>query len=78
MLLGEPTGSVLAEFQGAYHAPAPTGTPSPQAVLLLTDAFGMSLPNPKIMADQLAKKLDCDVWVPDYFAGKSPHDLSQS
>jgi carboxymethylenebutenolidase len=22
------------------------------------------------MADQLAQKLECDVWVPDYFAGR--------
>jgi carboxymethylenebutenolidase len=77
VLSGEPSGSILADFHGAYLAPGPQTAPSKQAVLLLTDAFGMSLPNPKIMADQLAQKLECDVWVPDYFAGKLLKDLSQ-
>jgi len=74
-LPGEPTGSINPDFQGAYYAPGPLsssdGTPSDQrAVLLLTDAFGLPLKNCKIMADDLAKRLECDVWVPDYFAGK--------
>jgi len=71
VLSGDPTGSILPDFHGAYLAPASAdGAASAQAVLLLTDAFGMSLPNPKIMADKLSKELGCDVWVPDYFAGR--------
>ena len=73
-LPGEPTGSINPDFQGAYYAPGPLsssdGTSSSQrAVLLLTDAFGLPLKNCKIMADDLARRLECDVWVPDYFAG---------
>jgi len=82
LLSGEPTGSIVAEFQGAYFAPAPEpqtedAGPSSEGgglkkctVLLLTDAFGLPLKNCKIMADELAKRLGCDVWVPDYFNGK--------
>ncbi|KJA16308.1 hypothetical protein HYPSUDRAFT_71469 [Hypholoma sublateritium FD-334 SS-4] len=82
LLSGEPTGSIVADFQGAYFASAPepqtegAGASSESAdnkkstVLLLTDAFGLPLKNCKIMADELAKRLGCDVWVPDYFNGK--------
>ncbi len=93
LLSGEPTGSILGDFQGAYFAPAPEShtedaVPSSESesrkkstVLLLTDAFGLPLKNCKIMADELAKRLGCDVWVPDYFNGESffiysPHFLS--
>ncbi|KAF8187740.1 dienelactone hydrolase endo-1,3,1,4-beta-D-glucanase [Pholiota molesta] len=71
-LSGEPTGSISAEFQGAYFAPAPElgGEPSKFTVLLLTDAFGMDVKNCKFMADELASKLGCDVWIPDYFNGR--------
>lgn len=79
VLPGEPTGNTVPEFQGAYFSPAPdqqtegaeTGGRNKCAVLLLTDAFGLPLKNCKIMADELAKRLGCDVWVPDYFNGKS-------
>ncbi|KAF9473996.1 dienelactone hydrolase endo-1,3,1,4-beta-D-glucanase [Pholiota conissans] len=71
ILSGEPTGSISTEFQGAYFAPAPElGGSSKFTVLLLTDAFGMPVKNCKIMADELAKRLGCDVWIPDYFNGK--------
>ena len=78
VLPGEPTGNLVAEYQGAYFSPAAVnqteGTENEDrkkcAVLLLTDAFGLPLKNCKIMADELAKRLGCDVWVPDYFNGK--------
>ena len=68
-LPGEPTGSIST--QGAYLAPAPGDSTesSKGAICLLTDAFGLDLKNCKISADNLAKELKCDVWVPDYFAG---------
>jgi hypothetical protein len=70
-LPGEPTGTFST--QGAYFAPAPALPEDSQvpkrAVLLLTDAFGLPLKNCKIIADNLAKRLNCDVWIPDYFAG---------
>jgi carboxymethylenebutenolidase len=70
-LPGEPTGNIDPDFQGAYYAPRPTDrtSASKRTVLLLTDAFGLPLKNCKIMADELAKRLECDVWIPDYFAG---------
>jgi carboxymethylenebutenolidase len=69
-LHGEPTGAIDPHFQGAYCAPRPlTDGASQRAVLLLTDAYGLPLKNCKIIADNLAKRLECDVWIPDYFAG---------
>ncbi|KAH9480066.1 Hydrolase tropI [Psilocybe cubensis] len=69
-LPGEPTGSIRSDFQNAYLAPAPEGDSSSYAVLLLTDAFGLPLKNCKIMADEMAKRLQCDVWISDYFNGR--------
>ena len=62
---GEPEGSMV---DGAYlHE----GSNKTRAVFLLTDIFGLPLVNCKLMADQMSKKLDCDVWVPDMFNGMS-------
>lgn len=68
-LPGEPTETFSDEFQGAYFAPGPGEGPSKRAVLYLTDSFGLEVKNSKIMADEFAKRLECDVWIPDYFAG---------
>lgn len=72
LLPGEPTGIISEEFQGAYLAAAPnrdTEFLSRRAIVYLTDGFGMPLKNCKIMADKLAERLQCDVWIPDYFKG---------
>ena len=72
-LSGEPKGTINSDFQGAYYAPGPPndGTSTcKRAILLFTDAFGLPLKNCKIMADDLAKRLECDVWIPDYFVGR--------
>jgi len=78
ILSGEPKGTIETGLLGnSYFSPAPAAeanTPdvSPKKViLLLTDAFGLPVNNCKIIADELAKKLGCDVWVPDYFMGAS-------
>ncbi|PFH49133.1 hypothetical protein AMATHDRAFT_63701 [Amanita thiersii Skay4041] len=67
LLPGVPTG--VTSTQGAYFAAAPGGSPSKRAILLLTDVFGLALVNPKLIADDIAKRLNCDVWIPDYFNG---------
>jgi len=72
ILEGEFTGIVEG---GAYLAPAPgkgslSANPSKTCIVILTDIFGLSLKNCKIMADSMAEKLGVDVWVPDQFAGK--------
>lgn len=68
ILPGEPVGSMV---DGVYFSPAPEGASSTKAVFLLTDVFGLALKNNKILADELAKRVGCDVWVPDLFAGAS-------
>jgi carboxymethylenebutenolidase len=71
ILPGEPAGSMV---NGAYFAPAPAdAAPSglKKAIVLLTDIFGLPLKNSKILADDLAKRVGCDVWVPDFFEGAS-------
>ncbi|KAG6840738.1 hypothetical protein C0991_004756 [Blastosporella zonata] len=73
-LPGEPTG--VLSTQGAYLAAGPV-QPSKRAIVLLTDIFGLPLKNCKIIADHFAKELGCDVWVPDYFAGRPVAPLSK-
>ena len=65
ILPGEPKGSI--QENGAYFAP---GADSTRAIVLLTDIFGLPLKNNKILADQYAEQVGCDVWVPDVFNGK--------
>lgn len=71
VLDGEPEGTMV---DGAYLRAAPTvegaadaGTPK-RAVVLLTDIFGLPLKNSKLVADEIARRVGCDVWVPDLFA----------
>ncbi|KII90768.1 hypothetical protein PLICRDRAFT_137215 [Plicaturopsis crispa FD-325 SS-3] len=75
ILDGEPTGKFIGD---AYFVTGAEVTPSKRAVVLLMDAFGMELKNSKLIADELAKRLSCDIWIPDIFEG-SPllgvHDL---
>lgn len=71
ILPGEPTGTIEKAFNGAYYSPAPDGKEASHAVILLTDAFGLATKNCKVMADEFAKRLNCDVWIPDYFEGES-------
>ena len=69
LLPGEPIG--IRSIRNAYFSVSPSANnPSKRAVLLLTDVFGLSYKNPMILADMIAKRLDCDVWVPDYFNGE--------
>lgn len=65
---GEPTGSMV---DGAYFHPAPEGSESKSAIVLLTDIFGLPLINCKLIADKLSEKVGVDVWVPDLFDGTS-------
>lgn len=66
----EPQG-VLSDIEGAYLATAKGDTPSAtRAVIVLTDIFGLQLPNAKVLADLYAEQLGCDVWVPDLFGGE--------
>jgi len=68
-LSGEPKGTVGGLLGDSYFSPAPVTNDSKTAILVLTDGFGLPLKNCKIIADELAKELECDVWVADYFLG---------
>jgi len=75
VLPGEPKGSIIGLD---YFTPAPSdATEHTKAIILLTDIFGLPLPNPRIVADHLAEQLGVDVWVPDFFNGKPPFDVNE-
>src|SRR6266852_5186704 len=68
-LPGEPKGTIVGQD---YFTAAPNdATQRTKAIVLLTDIFGLPLPNPRIIADHLAEHVGVDVWVPDYFNGAS-------
>ncbi|GJE97180.1 dienelactone hydrolase-like protein [Phanerochaete sordida] len=79
LLEGEPRGQLV---EGAYFAPAPESksgtedTPS-RAIVVFTDIFGLGIKNPKIIADELAQRVGCDVWVPDLFDGRPPFSSAE-
>ena len=69
VLPGEPKGTMVGQD---YFTAAPNdATQRTKAIVLLTDIFGLPLPNPRIVADHLAEQVGVDVWVPDYFNGAS-------
>jgi hypothetical protein len=56
-----------------YFTPARGDSTQPtKAIVLLTDVFGLPLPNPRIVADHLAEHVGVDVWIPDFFNGGLP------
>ena len=68
-LPGDPKGTMVGQD---YFSAAPNDvTQRTKAIVLLTDIFGLPLPNPRIIADHLAEQVGADVWVPDYFNGVS-------
>ncbi|KAF9786008.1 dienelactone hydrolase endo-1-3,1,4-beta-D-glucanase [Thelephora terrestris] len=69
-LPGSPKGT---EENGVYFA---KGSSQPdtkdKAVIVFTDIFGLSISNPKVIADTIAERTGFDVWVPDLFDGRIP------
>ena len=68
-LPGEPKGEMRGD---AYFSAGPAELKERNkatAIIFLTDIFGLPLKNSKIVADQIAEKAGCDVWIPDQFAG---------
>jgi len=73
-LPGEPKGTMVG--QDYFTAAPKDDTEQTKAIVLLTDVFGLHLPNPRIIADHLAKQVGVDVWVPDLFNGKPIGDAN--
>jgi hypothetical protein len=76
VLPGEPKGSfkdnayyISGVPEGATKSDS-TARSDKRAIVLLTDAFGLALKNPKILADDFARHLKCEVFVPDLFNGE--------
>lgn len=67
LLPGSPSGT---EENGVYRAKGSNqGETKDKAVVVFTDIFGISIPNPKVIADAIAERTGFDVWVPDLFDG---------
>ncbi|KAL1919894.1 uncharacterized protein VTP21DRAFT_1826 [Calcarisporiella thermophila] len=70
VLPGNPTGKTIkiGALEVYYAEPA---SPSDKGILIFPDAFGLSLPNVKLAADQFALQ-GYHTFVPDYFRGDIP------
>jgi len=66
---GTPTGR-MQKVHGldCYVADAPNGQPK-GIVVIIPDAFGIALPNNRILADQYAKRVNAQVLLPDFMEG---------
>ncbi|KAG8930106.1 hypothetical protein FRC01_003251 [Tulasnella sp. 417] len=75
-LPGEPSGEMatIGAFKTYFRksASSTNSEPSKKAVVLFTDAFGLTIPNTQLIGDSLGQSLDVDVYVPDIFEGKPP------
>ena len=69
---GTPTGRIT-KLHGldCYVADAPNGQHSKGIIVIISDAFGWSLPNNRILADQYAKRVNAQVLLPDFMGGES-------
>ncbi|WWC65974.1 uncharacterized protein I303_108596 [Kwoniella dejecticola CBS 10117] len=80
-LTGEPRGCFVpandTQKVGRYHAKPSDGVivDDKVALVLYTDAFGLGLPNPKVMADAFADQLKINVFVPEYIIDPPPVDV---
>ena len=71
---GTPSGSVehvggVETYVARPPPPVAAGAHPAAAVVILTDVFGMVLPNVRLIADRLAREVGVSVYVPDQFAG---------
>ena len=68
---GTPTGE-LTKIHGfdCYVSEAPNGQPK-GIIVIIPDAFGIDLPNNKILADAYAKGVNAKVYLPDFMNGTS-------
>ncbi|KAH9821445.1 hydrolase tropI-like [Teratosphaeria destructans] len=66
---GTPTGTTK-QVHGleTYVAEAPNGNPK-GIIVIIPDAFGIALPNNKILADEYAKRTNSTVYLPDFMNG---------
>jgi dienelactone hydrolase len=73
---GTPTGEIK-KIHGldTYVAEAPTGSPK-GLIVLIPDAFGIGLPNNRILADAYAKRTNSLVYLPDFMNGNLPQPPS--
>ena len=68
-LPGSPKGT---EENGVYLAKGSNQEDTKgKAAVVFTDIFGLSISNPKVIADTIAERTGFDVWVPDLFNGAS-------
>ena len=65
------SGAAATSNEGEATTSSGQDASKTRAVVLLTDIFGLPLVNAKLNADEMSRRLGCDVWVPDYFAGPS-------
>jgi dienelactone hydrolase len=77
---GTPTGTQVTIGGKSVYKASPqltsnagsTSTNPQNAIILLTDAFGMTAHHNQFIADDLAQRLSLEVYIPDLFDGRTP------
>lgn len=67
----EPKGTLHEKLNGykTYVSLPPSDTNPKSTIIFITDAFGLYLPNNKLLADHYAHATGCRVLVPDIIPG---------
>jgi len=69
---GTPTGRLDKVHElDCYVADVSDGAAPKGIIVIIPDAFGIALPNNKILADAYAQRTDCTVLLPDFMDGKA-------
>ncbi|KAH7102112.1 alpha/beta-hydrolase [Auriculariales sp. MPI-PUGE-AT-0066] len=71
LMKGEPTGTMvkIGGVDTYVARPPHIKKGCKEAILFLTDIFGLPLPNNKLLADRFARETSLPVYVPDYLNG---------
>lgn len=64
---GTPTGQTSKLASNNVYV---TGTNPQTAILFISDLFGWTFPNIRLLADHFAREIDATVYVPDFFGGE--------
>ncbi|KAJ5752449.1 dienelactone hydrolase family protein [Penicillium odoratum] len=64
---GKPTGHTSRLANNNVYK---TGTNTDVAILFISDLFGWTFPNIRLLADHYAREIDATVYVPDFFGGE--------
>ncbi len=66
---GTPKGNTVTLYDRRIYASVPPSDDSKGIVVIISDAFGWEFVNVRVLADEMARKGDFQVYIPDFLEG---------